>query len=120
MDQKVREEYVRIINAIWGDGIIHNNHPANINDEVVVIIEECLNYIREGSKGLLAINVALSIFYFPPSAYYEIINSFVISGLQGDIAGWIAIAKGDKIYKTTIYNAASTWRSPLQLALMGL
>ena len=126
MDQKVREEYVRIINSIWGDGIIHYNYPENINDEVVVIIEDCLNYIREGSKGLLTAHIFLSFFYSFPSKWYEFVVSFAL-GLIGtedtggsDISNWIKVAKEDKIYKTVVVNAASRWRTALQLSLMGL
>ncbi len=82
MDQKVREEYVRIINSIWGDGIIYYNHPANINDAVVVIIEDCLNCIREGGKGLLTAHIFLSFFYLFSSKWQEFVVSFAL-GLVG-------------------------------------
>ena len=58
-----KQDYVNVINAIWGVGVIPQNTIDNINDDVIEKVDVALTSIRECSKAMIGIDAVFSIFY---------------------------------------------------------
>ena len=42
-----------IIDGIWGKGIIANNTPENINDDVINVVNDVVEHIKTCSKKIV-------------------------------------------------------------------
>lgn len=120
-----------IIDAIWGKGVIANNSPENINDEVIDVVEDVVKRIKSCSQAMVGIDITYNILYSAPGSLKEILFGLaadMIANARYDknhnplvtYVGWIRALLKHRQYKTCVVLAALYNRSRLEMAFLGL
>ncbi|MDR2165360.1 MAG: hypothetical protein LBO79_07040 [Zoogloeaceae bacterium] len=110
-----KAQYVAAIAAIWPN--MPNNSINNISGEVVDLMGQVLNSIRDCSQAFVAIDATFSLFY-DSGSWGDILANALINGIN--VGDWIAALRGNMQYNVCVVTAAANWRSAIELALMGL
>lgn len=120
-----------IIDAIWGKGVIANNSPENINDDVIDVVNDVVNRIKSCSHAMVGVDVTYNILYSAPGSITEVLFGLAAdmfaNGLYDDkhnplatYVGWINALFKNRRYKTCVVSAALYNRSRLEMAFLGL
>ena len=117
ISNEAKTEYVKAINAIWS-GSMSGNTEANINDEVVRLVDLALDEIANCSKQFAVIHVIYSVFYSAPTSWAALLVSVGMSST--DVADWINVLKGNLQYRACVNAAAVNYKSGVQMALWGI
>ncbi|HFC8543204.1 TPA: hypothetical protein ACFP4Q_001332 [Neisseria weaveri] len=118
LTQQEKELYVAFIESVYQGAVPVS--VSNINPEVANIVDQMLAAITKCSKGMAVTHAVYSAFYGNvPATIPSVLKQLGKAGAN-TLKSWIKIASSDKRYKSCISSVALTWRSPLQMALMGI
>lgn len=106
-----KELYVSVIEAIWG-GTIQGNSANYISDEVIGLVDNTLDAIRECSKGIAMVEITFRLFYAPHKSWAEVLKQATKSG----ITRWIDHLKDSK-YDICVKQAAWQYKTAVASAL---
>lgn len=113
-----KELYVAFIQTVYQGAI-----PVTANDispEVVEIADKMLNAIVQCSRQMAVTHAVYSVFYGKvPISIGQILKLLGKAAAQS-VKSWIKTGLSDRRYKSCISSVALNWRSPLQMALMGI
>ena len=114
--EEEKQAYNDLIQNLY-DGSL-NSSPEMISQEVIDIVNTILTEAIECSKAI-AITEELINILFPSGTLGRLTKDIVTSGLQA-IFNWIDAIQGNRIYSICLAQAKLNWKSPLQLALIGI
>lgn len=119
MKMNLNEFYSVFIDKVWS-GSVRGNSPEAINAEVMEICDKVQAEIVKCSQAMVAVHVMYELFYTATSlaSVYKSAKDLLMDPKK--LLDWIDVLAGDKYYRTCVLNAARNWRSPLELAFMGL
>lgn len=115
-----KQNYVDIINAIWGAGSIPDNVVGNISDEVVSVMEDVLSSIRDCSMAMIGIDLVFSIFYDKTFATWRELLKTATDTVGKSGKDWLDVLRNSSRYKICVNTAAAANRSRVQMALAGI
>lgn len=110
-----------IIDQIWGKGVITSNSPENINEEVINVVNDVVNSIKQCSKRMLAVDMTYNIIYSQVNPFFDMVVNAVYDKSHNPLityVNWFNAIKGNYQYKTCISTAALYHRSRLEMAFM--
>ena len=113
-----KQDYVNVINAIWGVGIIPQNTIDNINDDVIEKVDVALTSIRECSKAMIGIDAVFSIFYGTTYSSWKALLAAAREEVSKTGADWIDVLLGSSRYKICVNTAKAANRTHVQNALI--
>ena len=117
LSNEAKAEYVKAIDAIW-QGSMSGNTEANINDEVVRLVDLTLTEIANCSRQFAVIHMVFSMFYSTPTTWATLLVNVATSA--ADVKNWIAALNGSLQYRACVSAAAVNYKSGVQLALWGI
>lgn len=120
-----------IIDGIWGKGVIANNTPENINDDVIDVVNDVVERIKTCSKTMVAVDITYNLLYSAPGTIKEVLAGLVADMVANGIndpnhnvlatyIGWFNALRGNRQYRTCIVSAALYNRSRLEMAFLGI
>lgn len=120
-----------IIDGIWGKGIIANNTPENINDDVINVVNDVVERIKTCSKKMVRVDMTYNLLYSAPGTIWEVLAGLVADMVANGIKdpnnnvlatyiGWFDALRGNRQYRTCIVSAALYNRSRLEMAFLGI
>lgn len=120
-----------IIDAIWGKGVITDNSPENINDDVIDVVNDVVNRIKSCSQKMVAVDITYNILYSAPGGLTEVLYGLAADMIAHGVndennnplatyVGWINALLKNRQYKTCVVSAALYNRSRLEMAFLGL
>lgn len=97
-----------------------NISAGNITPEVADVADKMFNAIRECSKGMAVADAAYSAFYGNTVSTLSALLKALSKTAVKSTTNWIKATKTNYRYRNCIAATALQWRSPLQMALMGI
>ncbi|MDD3575413.1 MAG: hypothetical protein PHT38_00840 [Halothiobacillus sp.] len=116
LTQDEREKYNNIIQALYGGAV--SSSPDQITDDVADVVNTILNSATECSKAV-TITATLIELLFPPSGIIDFTVAVIKTGYNA-ISDWIDQCQNNQIATACLDSAKLNWRSPLQMALLGI
>lgn len=113
---KIKAEYVKIINTIW-NGTMQFNSIEYIDDRVIRLMDQVLTQIREGSKAMIGVNATFDIFYMKSYKSWAEVLKAAMDTYDKHAEDWIAVLRGNRQYKIVVDRVALSYKSPVQIAL---
>ncbi|CAF4080045.1 unnamed protein product, partial [Rotaria sordida] len=118
LDSTDRDNYHNLIQKIWS-GVVRSS-PSQINNQCVNIVNTILDTVMECSKRMaltqhLYEELYAIAFFRPPNiskVIYKIVKEFILA--------WMEASRNENVYQACLNTAKLQWRSPIELALLGL
>ena len=116
MDAADRQNYHEMIQSIWSGAV--RSSPSQINQECVQIVNTVLYSAVQCSDRLPYTEALLRAVYggSKPSS----ITSLAIKTFSVAFKGWIKSVSNDRLYQACLNSARLPWRSPIEIALLGI
>jgi hypothetical protein len=99
--------------------LIQNLYDGSLNSSPEMISQEVIDIVNTILTKAIAITEELINLLFPSGTLGRLTKDIVTSGLQA-IFNWIDAIQGNRIYSICLAQAKLNWKSPLQLALLGI
>jgi hypothetical protein len=116
LDANARHIYHDLIQSLW-EGVVLST-PDQINDECVSIINTVLESVIDCSKKL-ALTESLIKQIFPSATARQLTTRLVKSFVKA-LKNWMSASRGQRVYQACLNTAKLQWRSPIEIALLGL
>lgn len=116
LSDKIKTEYVKIINTMWS-GTMQFNGIEYIDDKVIRLMDQVLTQIREGSKAMIGVNATFDIFYMKSYKSWAEVLKAAMDTYDKHAEDWIAVLRGYRQYKIVVDRVALSYKSPVQIAL---
>lgn len=118
LTQQEKELYVAFIDSVY-QGVLPVR-AGDITPEVAGIADQMLAAIVQCSSGMAVTHAAYSAFYGKIPVSLSAILKQLGKAAVGTTKSWIKAALAERRYKACVSGVALRWRSPLQMALLGI
>ncbi|CAF1121371.1 unnamed protein product [Rotaria sordida] len=111
-----RVNYHNLIQSIWS-GVVRSS-PEQINNQCVDIVNTVLSEVIKCSHRLAYTEKLLQLLESPPDlvSITEVLVDIFIEAIRQ----WMESGQHEDIYRTCLNAAKLKWRSPIEIALLGL
>jgi hypothetical protein len=113
-DQKAY--YHQTIQNLYG-GVVYSS-PGMITESVADVVNTILDEAMECSKAFAVTEQLLNFLY--PSGTFGDLTYDLFEGAYEAITNWIKVIETNRVYEACINTAKLNYRTPLELALLGI
>lgn len=118
LTQEEKEFYALFINQVY-DGAL-NVSANDITPEVVEVVDGMFLAIRECSKAMASTHAVYSAFYGNAITSLSALMKALRKAAVETTKNWLKVTQENAAYRSCMKATALRWRSPLQMALMGI